>query len=74
MTLQELLKHLGEQVHYTDDHLGIDGDFEYKSCIIRKNWKGVYAVAELLKQDNTIIVAPIDRIAFKEQTGGTANG
>lgn len=68
MTLQELLQHLDEQVHFKDDHLGLDGTYQYKSCIIRKNARGLYAIAEVQNQENSVLIVPIDRLEFMNQT------
>lgn len=65
MTLQQLVEHIDEMVHYTDDYYGIDGMYRYKSCIIRRNARGLYAVAELQSQENSVIIVNIDKVQFQ---------
>ena len=65
MTLQKLVEHIDEIVHYKDEYNGIDGMYRYKSCIIRRNATGLYAVAELQSQENSVIIANIDKVKFQ---------
>lgn len=62
MDITEVKPNLNKKVRYKSDNLGIDGDFIFLGCIIRKVENGFKYTAEIQQGQNSVLIVRLEEI------------
>ena len=62
MNIREVKLNLNKKVRYKSSNLGIDGDFLFLGCIIRKDENGFKYTAEIQQGQNSVLIVRLEEI------------
>lgn len=59
MDIKEVRANLGRKVHYTNEHLGLDGEYTLNACIIRMQDGQIRLQSELQHSQNSVLITSL---------------